>query len=126
MINLTNEEEAVLSSIPRGKDHAIIADLIHDIAKTKKEWRTQLPTREIIRSLQLKGYAIVSKPDRGYWITDKPVDVQTYIGSLQGRISSLEQKIDVLWKTYDRLIEEGGEDPGIQSGLFPRDGKDRP
>ena len=63
---LTVAEALTLSVIPFGESNAIKADEIQSMTGTQLEWRTQWPTREVIRDIVLAGYPICSST-RGFW-----------------------------------------------------------
>ena len=95
--------QRVLAAIPSGRENAIIADRIHEIAKTPREWRTQIHTRQFIRSLRMEGEPICSSPAVGYWRTTEPREMQACIDSLRHRADEIIALVERMGETYDAM-----------------------
>ena len=100
----------VLNAIPWEKENQIIADVIHGLAKTPSEWRTQIHTRAIIRILRLRGHPICSN-GKGYWQSWKPADLKMMFLSQRRRAKSVMEVADIFEKHYCRETGEKPETP---------------
>ncbi len=98
--------ERVLSVIPWGRENAIIADRICELARTEVEWRTQLPTRDMIRELRGMGHPICScsggkRP--GYWRTKIKTELLETVEQLNSRARSIQHVADCLHEASQRI-----------------------
>lgn len=100
---------AVLNAIPLGRENARIADDIHRIARTPREWRTQIHTREIINLLRQRGEPICSRPSApaGYWRSRAPVELIECADSLSERARKIELTARALRETASALRQAG-------------------
>jgi hypothetical protein len=94
----------VLAAIPIHKKNARIADRIHEIAGTPSEWRTQVHTREFIRSLRLDGQPICSSTACGYWVTDSADELMTCIKSIEHRATEI-MELTAVMRITQRFME---------------------
>lgn len=103
MANTLEDRERMLAAIPRGRENRMIADKIAKAAAiVDPDWRTQSSTRSIITELIMEGHPICSS-SRGYWITDKREEVETYIEEMKSRLLGFQLRIDALEATAAKM-----------------------
>ena len=98
--------QRVLAALPTSKAQAKIADRIHEEADTPREWRTQVHTRNLIRTLRMEGAPICSSPAWGYWLTSEPRELKECIDSLAHRAQQIDDLVAKMRETYGRMEGE--------------------
>ena len=113
MIELTNDQRAVLAAIPRGRKNALTADQIQIAGHCERERRTQYPTRRIVRELIFLGFPICSSPRAGFWRPTCAADFDESIAQLRSRRVKIAQRERELRKARAEFIRR---EHGVSQG----------
>jgi len=99
----------------RGKDDAMHSGALADaVGIDDGEGNPQ--TREAIRTLMEERGAPIASGNCGYWYLESKEQLTEYVASLEGRITGIEQRIDMVQRNYERAEARRGE-----SGPTPAD-----
>lgn len=77
--------------------------------KQQLKGQEQANVRSIIHALRVKGFPICSST-RGYWYAENSFELSEYIVKLEGRISKIQQTVDGLNKSFDRVKDRMTEE----------------
>lgn len=88
----------------QGKENAITNSLICEKMTAKGYDVSEVRVRKIIN--QIRTYHLVPRlmaTNQGYYITDDPAELNTYLQSLIGRRNAIQEVIDAVKIQYDEL-----------------------
>jgi len=66
-------------------------------------------TREVIRILIEERGLPVASANCGYWLLESRDQLDKYVETLEGRISGIQERIDMVTENYQAAIADGGQ-----------------
>jgi len=104
---LTPEQQRVLDAIPTSRGRAATIGRIAEAAGVSRDYRSERKTRDVIRSLRLRGHPIASC-DFGYFLAECAEDLERTRAQLYSRVKGIVEVCDAIERTRKReFVKEG-------------------